>query len=130
MLTRYRATTLVFQSALPVLLFSGYDTKLLLRGGTNVQESPAVEYIEYILLPFLKTHFNISCQLDVRSRGFSSKGGGEVFLTVEKLKAGLKCAKILDRGEIVEFTGIIWTARQHYQNVIPSHFHLPLSLMP
>lgn len=114
------ATTLVFQSALPVLLFSpNNNTKLVLRGGTNVSKSPAIEYVEYILLPFLKQHFEISCHLDVRSRGFSSRGGGEVGLTVERVKKRLKCLKVLERGEIVGFTGMVWTARQEYRNVPP-----------
>jgi RNA 3'-terminal phosphate cyclase (ATP) len=108
---------------LPVLLFSGCDTKLLLRGGTNVQASPAVEYIEYILLPFLKTYFDVNCHLEVRTKGFSSKGGGEVFMRIEGLKKRLRCIEILNRGEVIEFTGVIWTARQKYHNVPPLYLY-------
>jgi len=103
-------------------LFSEYDTTLLLRGGTNVSKSPSIEYIEYILLPFLKTHFNVKVQLDVRSRGFSSQGGGEVFLRIERLKKPLPCVEVLDRGEVVEFTGVIWSSGQESQKVSPHPF--------
>ena len=112
-----RATTLVFQSALPVLLFAAHETTVVLRGGTNVQKSPAIDYTKYILLPFLKTHFGIECALEIRKRGFSSHGGGEVMGTISPLQHKLKCISLLDRGDIVSFTGIIWTARQEYQNV-------------
>ena len=114
-----RATTLVFQSALPVLLFAPHETTVVLRGGTNVQKSPAIDYTKYILLPFLKTHFGIECALEIRKRGFSSHGGGEVMVTISPLQHKLKCISLLDRGEIVSFTGIIWAARQEYQNVTP-----------
>ena len=114
------ATTLVFQSALPVLLFAPHETTVVLRGGTNVQKSPAIDFTKDILLPFLKTHFGIECALEIRKRGFSSHGGGEVMVTISPLEHKLNCISLLDRGEIVSFHGIIWTARQEYQNVLSS----------
>jgi len=48
-----------------------------------------------------------------------SHGGREVFVTISPLEHKLKCISLLERGEIVSFTGIIWTAREEYQNVIP-----------
>jgi RNA 3'-terminal phosphate cyclase len=118
----HSSVTLVFQSALPVLLFAPHETKLVLRGGTDVQKSPAIDYTKYILLPFLKKHFGIECDLDVRKRGFSSHGGGEAFITISPLEYKLKCISLLDRGEVNSFTGIIWTARQEYQNVAHHRF--------
>jgi len=112
---------LVFQSALPVLLFAPHETKVILRGGTDVNKSPVIDYTKHILLPFLKKHFGIECDLDVRKRGFPSYGGGEVFVRISPLEHKLKCISLLERGEITSFTGIIWTARQEYQNVIPPH---------
>ena len=107
----------MFQSSLPVLLFLPQNTTLLLRGGTNVSNSPATEYIEYILLPFLQRHFSIDCQIETRTRGFSSRGGGELFVRVERLRRKLRCVRVLERGEIVEFIGIVWSARREYKNV-------------
>jgi len=115
-----RSTTLVFQSALPVLLFAPHETKLLLRGGTDVQKSPAIDYTKHILLPFLNKHFGIDCTLDVRKRGFSSHGGGEAFITISPLKHKIKCISLRERGEISSFRGIIWTARTQCDNVSPS----------
>ncbi len=102
-----------------MLLFAPHETKLVLRGGTDVQKSPPVDYTKYILLPFLKKHFGIECDLDVRKRGFSSHGGGEVFVTISPMEYKLKCISLLDRGEITSFTGIIWSAKQEYKNVRP-----------
>ena len=111
----------MFQSVLPVLLFAPHSTKVVLRGGTDVQKSPPIDYTKYILLPFLKKHFGIESTLEIRKRGFSSHGGGELFLTVDPLEHTLKCINIRERGDITGFTGIIWTARQEYPNVLPLH---------
>ena len=108
---------LVFQSSLPVLLFSPHETNLLLRGGTNVSKSPSADFTTHILLPFLQRHFGIECHLEIRKRGFSSRGGGEVFIRVCPLKRKLRCISLIERGEIVSFTGSVWTARQEYGNV-------------
>jgi RNA 3'-terminal phosphate cyclase (ATP) len=111
----------VFQSVLPVLLFSPHSTKVVLRGGTDFQKSPPVDYTNHILLPFLKKHFGVESTLEIRKRGFSSHGGGELFLTIDPLEDQLKCINIRERGDITGFTGIIWTSRQEYANV--AHLH-------
>lgn len=135
----------MFQSALPVLLFAPHETKLFLRGGTDVQKSPSIDYIKHILLPFLKNHFGVDCALDIRKRGFSSYGGGEALITISPLTHKLKCISLRERGEITSFTGVIWTARARYENVShalnncnnrsPMHLNSPsgqhlLKLMP
>jgi len=109
---------LVLQSALPVLLFAGHETKLILRGGTDtMSKAPPIDFIKHVLLHFLQRHFGINCALDVRKRGFSSYGGGEAFVTIQPLVYPLKSISLLERGQITSFTGIIWTARQEYPSV-------------
>ena len=109
---------LVFQSALPVLLFAGHQTKLILRGGTDsMSKAPPIDFTNHILLHFLQRHFGINCTLDIRKRGFSSYGGGEAFATIQPLEHPLKTISLRERGQITSFTGIIWSARQEYPSV-------------
>jgi RNA 3'-terminal phosphate cyclase len=99
-----------------VLLFSPWATKLVLRGGTEVQNSPSIGYAKFILLPFLRTHFNIECDIDIRRRGLND-GGGEIIVNVTPLQRKLNCISFRERGEIKAFKGIIWSAKQEYENV-------------
>jgi RNA 3'-terminal phosphate cyclase (ATP) len=114
---------LVFQSALPVLLFAGHETKLILSGATDaMSKAPPIDFTKHILLHFLQRNFGIECTLDIRKRGFSSYGGGEAFITIQPLQYPLKCFSLLERGQITSFTGIIWSARQDYPSVTPPSF--------
>lgn len=112
------STMLVFQSALPVLLFAGHETNLILRGGTDaMNKAPPIDFTEHILLHFLRRHFGIQCTLDIRKRGFSSYGGGEAFVTIHPLEYRLKPVSLVERGDITSFTAIVWSARQEYPSV-------------
>jgi|SRR5208282_5145056 len=115
-----RSTKLVFQSALPVLLFAKHQTKLTLRGKTDEQKTPPIDYTKFIFLPFLKRHFGVDCTLEVHKRGLSSLDGGEVSITVNPVNGRLKCISLLERGDIVSFTGIIWNAKEDYKMVLAS----------
>ena len=123
---------LVFQSALPVLLFAGHETKLILKGGTDaISKAPPIDFTKHILLPFLQRHFRIECTLDIRKRGFSSYGGGEAFVTIQPLEHPLKCISLLDRGQITSFTGVVWSARQEYPSVYSSlKLHMLMNRFP
>lgn len=117
------STTLVFQSALPVLLFAEEDTTLLLRGGTDaLTAAPPVYFTHLILLPFLKKHFGIECEIDIQKRGFTSFGGGQLGVRISALKNPLRCISLLERGEISSFTAEIWIARQQYETVSPCRY--------
>ena len=115
--TYRRVAALVFQSALPVLLFVQHETRLLLRGKTDKRTSLAIDYTKYIFLPFINKHFGIECNLDVRKRGLTFMGDGELFITINPLKQKLKCISLLERGEIISFTGVIWNAKQEFKSV-------------
>jgi RNA 3'-terminal phosphate cyclase (ATP) len=106
----------MLQCALPALLYSPTTSQLTMRGATNVSLSPPIDYTKHILLPFLKTHFGIECDLDIKRRGLSS-GHGEVPVTVQPLKQELPCISLRTRGEIISFNGIIWSADKDHTNV-------------
>lgn len=112
-----RSATLVFQAALPVLLFTHKESQLELRGGTDVSKCPPADYTNHILLPFLKTHFGINCELVVTKRGFCSAGAGEMSVKTTPLERKLNCISLRERGEIISFTAVIWTALHEYGTV-------------
>jgi len=114
-----RSVMLVFQSALPVLLFAKHQTKLILKGKTDEETVPPIDYAKFILLPFLTKYFGIDCTLEVHKRGVSSLGGaGEVSITVNPVSRKLDCISLLERGNIISFTCIIWNTKEDYQMVI------------
>jgi RNA 3'-terminal phosphate cyclase (ATP) len=118
MLTKSSATTLVFQSALPALLFAPHETSLILRGGTNVSKSPSIDYTRLILLPFLKTHFGVQSEIEIRKRGLPASGGGELYITVKPLEHKLGCVSLRERGDVTSFHGIMWAAREEHKSVL------------
>ncbi|XP_046637601.1 RNA 3'-terminal phosphate cyclase-like [Daphnia pulicaria] len=84
--------TLIIQAVLPCLLFAGKRSVIKMKGGTNVDMAPPIDYLTDIFSSFAKkfgAHF--SCKL-IR-RGFYPKGGGEVDLTVEPVKQ-LSCVTL------------------------------------
>lgn len=85
-------TTLVIHHALLVLVFAPHETTVVLRSGTIVQKSSAIDYTKYVLLLFLKTHFGIECNLEIGKREFS---GGEVMFTISPLEHKWKMNIIL-----------------------------------
>ncbi len=71
---------LVLQAWLsPALLVGGSIT---VRGGTEVQHSPTIDYFERVFLPVLRSA-GAQITLEIRKRGYYPRGGGEVWVSVE-----------------------------------------------
>lgn len=79
---------LVVQAALPPALRCGEPVTMTVRGGTDTTNAPTVDYLDHVLLPVLRG-LGAQVSLEVRSRGFFPRGGGEVVLKVEPAE-GLK----------------------------------------
>ncbi|KAI8891801.1 RNA 3'-terminal phosphate cyclase domain-containing protein [Globomyces pollinis-pini] len=76
--------TLVLQTMLLPILFSNLSSvQLLIKGGTDVQWSPSIDYFKYILLPAISPICD--CSIQILRRGYSAKGGGEVLLDITPL---------------------------------------------
>lgn len=52
----FRSTCLLLQAALPCLLYANGEAELVLRGGTNADMAPPIDYFEWVcnLLLFFK----------------------------------------------------------------------------
>ncbi|MCX8195038.1 MAG: RNA 3'-terminal phosphate cyclase [Candidatus Micrarchaeota archaeon] len=79
------SVTLLMQAALPVLLFSGEESLIRLRGGTHVKASPNFGYFCNVFLPAIKK-FGAQAEARMLRAGFYPKGGGEAELKVRPSK--------------------------------------------
>mmetsp|Transcript_7216 Transcript_7216/g.15752 ORF Transcript_7216/g.15752 Transcript_7216/m.15752 type:complete len:378 (-) Transcript_7216:519-1652(-) len=102
--------TLMVQQSLPCLLFAkphrdsaSNITKLVLRGGTDADMAPPVDYFVHVLFPTLQTRLGLSdVKVECMRRGFMPRGGGEIHVTAAPLPPGtsLQPLDITTRGEV------------------------------
>ena len=74
--------TLLIQNIIYPAMFAKEKTILEIKGGTDVNFSPTIDYTKEIFLPFIKK-FVKNIDLEIIKRGFYPKGGGKVKLTVK-----------------------------------------------
>jgi len=92
-------------TVLPICAFAKEPVKLSVRkGGTDVRNSPTVNYMKYILLPTL-SKMGLRAQLEVRSFGYYPIGMGEVVLRVQPTD-GLTGLRLTEFGDVGEVGGI------------------------
>ncbi len=74
--------TLLLQCLIPVALFADEQTKVIIKGGTDVKWSPPIDFYTNV---FLKAIREMGCDVEivVKRRGYYPKGGGlvEVIIT-------------------------------------------------
>lgn len=107
------STALLLQVSLPSLLFAspsedvkvGGVSHLTLRGGTNATAAPQIDYTQHVFLPFLRSHFGIDIQLDVRRRGYWPKGGGEVAVSIPSISNSILPLDLTARGPVTSVLG-------------------------
>jgi RNA 3'-terminal phosphate cyclase len=74
--------TLLLQALLPiVLLYARRKFTLVLKGGTDVSNSPPMDFFKDVLCGYLQ-RMNISVETNVIRRGFYPRGGGQVEIVV------------------------------------------------
>lgn len=107
------STTLLFQIALPILLFASSSEPIILtlKGGTNALLAPQIDYTQNVFLPLLHTHFHLpspsQIQLQTDRRGYYPKGGGLLACTIHPLSGSpLSPINLLERGEVMSVEGI------------------------
>ncbi|GAA48065.1 RNA 3'-terminal phosphate cyclase, partial [Clonorchis sinensis] len=103
--------SLLLQVALPVLAYagSGSSSILLLKGGTDAQFAPPVDYMSEITLYFLEK-MGLDCKLEVIRRGFYPQGGGVVKAQVHRLSSPLLPITMLDPGPVDHVSGYAFVA--------------------
>jgi len=97
------STSLLLQTLIPAVIFSGKKTTLTLTGGTHVPFSPSFHYLTDVFVRFLE-QIGIRVRLSIASYGFYPRGGGrieaEIFPTEKIIPL-----QVLERGPLLRFSG-------------------------
>lgn len=97
--------SMLLATVLPICVFAGNTVRLhVCKGGTDVRNSPTINYIYYVLLPTLR-RMGLRTNLTIRKYGYYPKGMGEVVLTVESCKS-LQPILLEDFGEVKAIKGV------------------------
>ncbi|XP_029904620.1 RNA 3'-terminal phosphate cyclase [Myripristis murdjan] len=102
------SVSLLLQVALPCALFADASSQLCLKGGTNAEMAPQIDYTVKVLKPILEK-FGVHFDCDIRMRGYYPKGGGEVVVTVNPVKE-LSPVTMTERGNITKIYGRAFVA--------------------
>jgi RNA 3'-phosphate cyclase len=96
---------MLLAAVLPICAFAESAVDLhITKGGTDVQHSPTVNYLRFVLLPTLK-RMGLNANLTVHKYGYYPKGNGEAMLTTEPCEA-LKPLRLESFGNITSITGL------------------------
>ncbi len=91
------STTLIFQTLLPVLLFTERESVVEIIGGTANPFAPPALEIKEVFLKYLEK-FGIELEFEILKEGFYPKGGGKIKFRVQPVKK-LKVCFFGERGE-------------------------------
>ncbi len=69
------SVSLIAQSIIPISLFGGITLDTVIIGGTEVPNSPTVDYVEKVVLPIYRK-LGAKIEFEVQQRGYYPKGGG------------------------------------------------------
>ncbi|RVE49192.1 hypothetical protein evm_006199 [Chilo suppressalis] len=100
--------SLLLQIALPCALLADGSVTLDLKGGTNAEMAPQIDYMVTALRPLLKK-FHADFRLNIRRRGYFPKGGGHVTVEVSPVRS-LRGVSIVERGDITAIRGSSFVA--------------------
>lgn len=73
---------LLQQVALPCLLYASKSSRVILRGGTNADMAPPIDYMREVFQP-MAAKFGVQVKCQLKRRGFYPKGGGEVIIEIQ-----------------------------------------------
>ena len=74
--------TLLLQCLLPAMIRADGPISLQVRGGTDVQWSPTVDYFRFVFLPALRL-FGAEVEFELLQRGYYPKGQGTISMSVD-----------------------------------------------
>ncbi|KAK7084175.1 hypothetical protein SK128_015348 [Halocaridina rubra] len=103
------SVSLLIQATLPCAVYAKSPTKLELRGGTNAEMAPQVDFTIHVFRK-VSAFFGMNFRLFLHKRGFYPQGQGEVTLEVQPSPEGLYAADFTDFGELVSVYGKAYVA--------------------
>lgn len=100
--------SLLLQVSLPCALFADSEVTLRLRGGTNAEMAPQIDYMTEVFRPILEK-FGATFDFDLIRRGYFPKGGGEVIVKVQPVSR-LNGVKLTEQGNVTSINGWSYVA--------------------
>jgi RNA 3'-terminal phosphate cyclase (ATP) len=97
------STSLVLQTLLPVLAFSGQKSTVILQGGTHVPFSPSYHYLAEVFVPIL-ARLGINVRLSASAFGFYPRGGGRIRAEIDPVRQ-LQSLQLPARGRLLGVSG-------------------------
>ena len=107
------SVSLVLQSCLLVAAASKGAVGIVVRGGTDVNWSPPIDYLMAVHAPIIE-RFGLRCSFELLSRGFYPEGGGEVRFEAGPC-GGLSAVRLEARGDVHNIRGVA------YSQNLPDH---------
>lgn len=99
--------SLIIQALLPYFIFQPHSTLLILSGGTNVNFSPPIDHVEFVLLPLL-SRMGIDAHISPNfKRGFYPFGGGRIELNIRGVTS-IQPLICLEQGKIQSIECVIF----------------------
>lgn len=97
------SVALLLQVALPVIFFADTDSQLVLKGGTNADMAPQIDFFTEIFRPNLE-NFDVTFDFQLIKRGYFPRGGGHVNITAQPTTF-LQSINISEYGETSKIYG-------------------------
>ncbi len=107
------AVAMVLQTVLLPLVLANGNSQVTLRGGTHVNYSPSMTYIQEVYLPMLH-RMGVQVEMQINAWGWYPQGGGEVELSVSS-DPNLNGINLLKRGNLQQVRGLAVVTQ------LPSH---------
>ncbi|MEM1651221.1 MAG: RNA 3'-terminal phosphate cyclase [Sulfolobales archaeon] len=97
--------TLVLQTLLPIIAFADSPISIEVRGGTDVQWSPPIDYFRYVVRPHLQG-VGYDFVVELVRRGHYPRGGGLVRVRVDKPPKFFKPVNRVESGRVLSIGGV------------------------
>ena len=97
------STSLVLQTLIPALLFTGRKSSVTLTGGTHVPFSPPFHFLSGVFVPFLE-RLGVRVQLSIETYGFYPKGGGRIRADIFPADR-MNSLDLMERGDLSRIAG-------------------------
>jgi len=76
--------TLIAQTVVPISIFGHVDLSVEIRGGTEVPNSPTIDYLSELVVPVYRK-LGANLELKLKRRGYYPEGGGSVTLNCSRV---------------------------------------------
>ncbi|XP_022097179.1 RNA 3'-terminal phosphate cyclase-like [Acanthaster planci] len=102
------SVVLLMQVSMPCMLFAAGPTQVSLKGGTNADMAPQIDYTTLVFQPMAE-RFGVQFECDVKRRGYYPKGGGEIQVRTTPIPC-LQPVDITDVGRVTKVEGRAFVA--------------------